>query len=248
MHRPANLFLLAGVFGACMATTTHAATLTLYYGHEFSGAANPAGSAPWLQAEFDDGGASGAVTLTLTSLLQDLDEFVREVSFNVVDNDLAGLLPAAGGDAGSGTGAFVLPSISYGADAFKADGDGFFDLKVDFAVSGGASDRFGGSDVWTVTFVRDGLTVADFDDTSVDGPAGKTGFYSAAHIQGIDPTVCNEQPPETLAPELCDSGWIAGDPSFPPTEIPLPAAAWLFLTGLFPLAAFLRKRRETLWA
>jgi hypothetical protein len=34
----------------------------------------------------------------------------------------------------------------------------------------------------------------------------------------------------------------------PPDEVPLPAAAWLFLSGLIPLAGFLRKRREVLAA
>jgi hypothetical protein len=32
----------------------------------------------------------------------------------------------------------------------------------------------------------------------------------------------------------------------PPAEVPLPAAAWLFMSGLIPLAGFMRKRRAAL--
>ena len=96
--------------------------------------------------------------------------------------------------------------------------------------------------MWSMTFTRTGLTVADFNDVSVNGSVGKNGFYSAAHIQGIADTACNDGRTD----ELCSSGWIAGDPNFPPSEVPLPAAAWLFLSGLIPLAGFLRKRREVL--
>lgn len=244
--------LLATILALAAATaapTAGAATVSLFYGLEFSGGANPAGAAPWLEAVFDDGGGSGSVTLTVTSLLQGPAEFVREISFNVVDNDLAGLAPAAGSGLGSvDSGTFDLPSIAYGADAFKADGDGNFDIKIDFS-NAPPSSRFDGNDVWSVIFTGTGLTAADFEAVSVNGPPGKTGFYSAAHIQGIASTLCNEQDDETPGTDFCSSGWIAGSPDgFPPTEIPLPAAAWLFMIGLVPLAGFLQRRRAALGA
>ena len=204
-----------------LAEQVTAATITLNYNFEFSGGTNPTGASPWLRAVFDDSGGSGAVKLTLTSLLQNSGEFVSDVTFNVLNNNLAGLAPLAGSNIGAvSAGAFALPSISYGADAFKPDGDGTFDIQVSFATAGAANNRFGQSDVWSVTFMRPGLTVADFSALSVGGPVGKTGFLSAAHVQGI--------------PAGTGSGWLA--------PVPVPAAALLFLSGLAPLAPLVYRR------
>jgi hypothetical protein len=118
----------------------------------------------------------------------------------------------------------VPTGISKGVNAFKADGDGFFDLKFDFANNG--VNEFDGS--WLAanfTLTMTGLSEDDFNFVSVNGPPNKNGFLSGAHIQGIPGG---------------GSGWIT---QF--VVVPVPPAAWLGGAGLaaaFGLAAVRRRR------
>ncbi|UCD28164.1 MAG: hypothetical protein JSV03_13880, partial [Planctomycetota bacterium] len=110
---------------------------------EFSGATAPKGSIPWLIATFDDQNTPGSVLLTLeaTSLCEpvngvDGSEFVFEWLFNF-DPDPA-MDPSALVFTQIGkTGEFTDPTVNIGQDAFRADGDGYFDIQVDFVAVDG---------------------------------------------------------------------------------------------------------------
>ncbi len=63
-----------------------AGMITYSLGTAFTGQVDPNSpltSNGWLMATFDDGGASGKVTLTLTSGLGAASEFISQVDFNV---------------------------------------------------------------------------------------------------------------------------------------------------------------------
>ena len=227
--------LIAGVFAAVSLSTAHAAVLELEYVGEFSGAANPSGSPPWLRAKFEDTGAN-TVQLTLTSLLNSSSEFVSGFYFNMDPLPLALVINYVTPPISTGPN---ITSYSTGLNAFKADGDGFFDLLMEFATSSG-SGRFDGSDVSIFSLQAAGLSVASFNSISVNGPVGKNGFLSAAHVQGIAPTQCND-PAEGNA---CTSGWVYAQVRRPPQEIPEPSALLLSGVALVGLAALRRRRRQ----
>jgi hypothetical protein len=100
---------------------------------EISGATPPAGATPWLSATFDDSGTPGSVELTLTAVNLTGTEFVSVWLFNLDPSLNPALLTFS---APLKTGTFTTPVISKSVDGFKADGDGFFDIKIAFDKSG----------------------------------------------------------------------------------------------------------------
>ncbi|MFZ5556520.1 MAG: PEP-CTERM sorting domain-containing protein [Pseudomonadota bacterium] len=231
--------LIAGVFSALSVSVAQAAVLEMDYVAEFSGAANPSGSAPWLRAKFEDTGAN-TVQLTLTSLLSGSGEFVSGFYFNlspVLSPLVINYLP------GSSTGPNTT-GVTSASNCCKADGDGFFDLLLSFDTSAGAG-RFDNGDVSVFSLTVTGLSVATFNSLSENGPAGKTGFLSAAHVQGIAPTQCND-PSESEVPgqNVCTSGWVYAQVRRPPVEIPEPSALLLSGVALAGFAALRRRRHE----
>jgi len=128
-----------------------------------------------------------------------------------------------------GTGSDSLEGFSFGSNAFKADGDGFFDWKLDLSSN---PPRFDGTDTLTWDFL--GVTLPMFNSLSVDGPLGKTGFLFATHAQG-----------------LVDggSGWFQG--AVPPggtpfdvTPVPEPETYALMMAGLAGVAYMSRRRKK----
>jgi hypothetical protein len=77
-------------------------------------------------------------------------------------------------------GSLTSPTINTGSDAFKADGDGFFDIFLDF---GTTAPRFGQGD--SISWVISGATAAQFDALSVGSGNSPDGLFAAAHVQGI---------------------------------------------------------------
>jgi len=128
-------------------------------------------------------------------------EFVGVWMFNVdpaLANDLGDLqicLVSAGCE-----GTFDSPNVFVGANAHKADGDGYFDIKIEFSdEDGDITHRFNAGD--TAKFAISGigsLTASSFD--FISEPNGGPGeHFTAAHIQGIGN----------------DSGWICTpEPAF----------------------------------
>jgi hypothetical protein len=110
-------------------------------------------------------------------------------------------------------------SILTGVDAFKADGDGLYDIFVNLPTS---TDTFGAGEslIFDITGIAS-LTANSFNFLSF--PDGGTGpFLAAAKVQstGIDGE---------------GSDWIA--------PVPVPAAAWLFGSGL-GLLGWMRRRKS----
>ena len=183
---------------------------------EFSGAVPPEGAAPWLTATFDDGGTPGSVGLALEATNLTDNEFVFQWLFNF-DPDLE--LDNLEFSTPTKTGSFNDPTISTGVNAFKADGDGYFDITVVFDNSGGADKRFGVADAvaYTITSTEP-ITADSFDFFSETG--GVHGIYpTAAHVGGIGPADA-------------DSGWIS-----------TPEPASLFVLAFGGLAWLGRRRR-----
>jgi hypothetical protein len=177
--------LLAGLLLA-VAGPLSAASLIFDSSIEFSGATAPSGAPPWLRATFDDGGKAGSVMLTFEALNLTGDEFVSELHFNLdptLDPTLLTFGPI------TKFGSFDDPTISTGADAFKADGDGKYDLQFAFSISGqgGGSSRFGAGESMSLAISGiAGLVASSFDFLSApDGGSGP--FLTAAHVQGIGP-------------------------------------------------------------
>jgi len=187
---------------------------------EFSGATPPAGSPFWLLATFDDGGTAGSVSLSIDAAGLTGTEFVSEFYFNF-DGDPTTLTIA---EVTTGADASTAPSatVSTGTDSFKADGDGSFDVLLEYPTSG---DRFTSGELSNWLITGTGIVADDFLALSFVKGGDKEGLFVAAHIQGI-------------GDDGADSGWITG------TVVPLPAALPLFLTGLagLGLLGWLRRR------
>jgi len=157
---------------------------------EFSGgiAIPPEGTVPpaWLTVTIDDGvdDSDGIVTLTLAATNLTGSEKVSEWCLNLdpVFNpkNLVFSSPVT-------VGTFKGPSISTGTDAYKADGDGKYDILFAFDHTGSTLKNFGAGESiqYTVTLSSGGtLTAASFDFLSA--PAGGHGPYpTAAHVLGI---------------------------------------------------------------
>jgi len=147
---------------------------------------NPGGSAPWVDAIFQDV-SPGTVLLTITNVQMVAGEFIAGngsganggLFFNLNTNLGAGNLIF---DFDTSSGSFSTPAISTGTNSFQADGDGQCDILFDFATSSG---RFVGGD--SITYRITGistLTAADF--ACLSAPGGGSGpFYAAAHVQGL---------------------------------------------------------------
>jgi hypothetical protein len=210
MKRLAKIFILSALM-AFSVSPASAGVITFYLDTEFSGATPPAGTAPWVEATFVD--VVGGVQLTISATNLTGSEFINEFYFNFNPSLNAALyLPSP---AGTGT-QTAWNLITAGNQCCQADGDGQFDFSVDFPPPPGTfADLFTAGETFVLNFLFAGITTADFNYPSVNGPPGKDGFYAAAHVQGIGPTGGG-------------SGWIGGGPR----QLPEPSVLLLLCIGL----------------
>jgi len=142
--------------------------------------ANPGG--PWLNYSLQDFGANTVLfTLSATTNMTD-PEKIGSFYFNFDDaltvSDLGFSLLGT-------SGSFALPIITKGKNALKADGDGYYDLRLDFDVSGGVASNFSAGDSlsYILTYAGAGTAnTASFEYQSQPG-GGEGTYFAAAHIQ-----------------------------------------------------------------
>ena len=220
--------LVAGIIA--FALPAQATTLTFDLDYEFSGATPPAGSTPWITATFDDSyGGANTVRLTMSAGNLTGVEFIDDWLFNFDDTlDVTHLIFAA-----IDTSYSTPNHINTGMDAFKADGDGFFDIEFDFPPPPGHfNSKFttGETVIYDITYTSS-IDVNSFDHYSA--PGGGAGVYlSAAHIQGIDP-------------DGDESGWIGPENGgVGGGGIPIPEPATILLVGSGLLGFGLRARKK----
>ena len=181
IHRMrASLVAMAPLF-TCLSATSHAVTLRLDRIYSDT-PVPPAAASPWLTVVTTDLGANQvkvdleAVGLTGSEYASEwylnLDPALDPTKLSFISSDPA---PAN----------FLLPTIALGINAYKADGDGFYDIRLNFDSSGGNNHRFTASDKLTYTVTYNGAGVfAGSSLAFLSAPDGGVGpFYAAAHVQ-----------------------------------------------------------------
>lgn len=185
-----------------------AAVISWDYNYEYTGATPPAGPAPWLNITIDDEIAPGSVAIVMTSFLTGT-EYVKELLLNFEEDtfpltpDDFVYLPSSGPN----------PMVNVGENAFRAGGDGFFDIRFDFDIAS-SGDRFGAGEHVMFLVMRPDISALSFDHLSVLGP---TQWPTVAHICSIDP--CGQE-----------SGWITVEDKHSP--VPEPDPGTLLIIGL----------------
>src|SRR5215467_4589080 len=148
--RVALIGLLAALAWGTFAINAEAAT-SFDLNFVFSGN-NPNGPAPWASATFT-AVDSTHVDLALAGHLGSGGQFITEWDFNVADAFI-GITSAAVQVACATCTAPTIRAIS--SNAYQADGDGKYDIELDFATAGGGSlpsaTRFDDSDTITIRF------------------------------------------------------------------------------------------------
>lgn len=205
------------------AVPAQAAILTLGYDAEFSGAQAPGGATPWIIATFDDYDTQGSVRLTVSTGGLATGETVDSLYFNLdgtLDPAQLSFAYLNSSSAPSATG------IQTGINAYKADGDGKYDILMQFPTGSGFDA--GETLTYNITGIST-LTAASF--MFLSQPAGGHGpFYAAAHVQN------------TTGAGNGGSGWIAPtDAMLALTTVPLPPSGWLLGASVMMLAAYRRK-------
>src|SRR5215469_8457164 len=176
------------VAGFLLPTKTNASGILYQFDTPFPADASPDGSSPWLDASLQD--VPGGVLLTVNNRGLTSSEFLQGngsganggIFFNLNPNDdptsLAFSLVSQSANFGT--------YINTGENAFKADGDGKYDIVFDFTThsfAGGASFSY------LISGIA-GLSASDF--AYLSAPAGGSGpFYAAAHIMGLPPDASN---------------------------------------------------------
>jgi hypothetical protein len=189
------------------------ATFSLTLHNEFSGGTQPLGN---VQLDFTTI-AAGTVDLKITSLLSGT-EALTQLNLNL-DPGPPALDPTQLSFAlQSSTGTFGAIGISTGVNAFKADGDGLYDIEFDLPPPGTVFDQTD-----TVTYRITGIaSLTENSFNFLSAPDGGHGpFVAAAHIQRIGP---ND-----------GSGWIA-------PGVPDGGTTIMLLGGAFACLGAFRRR------
>jgi len=215
------------VVGIQVADAKAAFTYRIYGTNEFSGSLATFGG--YIDATFENNGTDN-VKLTLTTVNATDGEGFKFEGFYF---NLAGLAAGAGNAPVTITSIGTLPFSSwtpnYGNNSYQPDGDGQFDLLLNFP-NGNFSTVFNVNETATFNISGSGLTEASFHSVSVNGPVGKNGFYVVARVISLE----NGE----------GSGWFYGQHLNP---VPAPPAIILAVSGvmLCGLGGLVRRFRRS---
>jgi len=204
------------IAGFC-AVNANAGGIIYQFDNDFSGAVPPTGGTPWVTASLQNTG--GGVLLTVNNSGLNAGEFLGSLYLNINPAD-SSQIPNLTFSQQSSSAGVAAPTIQTGESAFKADGDGKYDILFSFATA--SAGQFGAGEQMTYLISGiPGLTAADFDFLSTAVPGDSHGpFFAAGHIQNIGANG--------------DSAWV--DPSLGaivmPVPEPSPAAILLIAIGL----------------
>lgn len=177
-----------------------------------------------------------------------IEEVADDIRFTVATLDAFGSDPfSEGGNFGMQTFGFNIEDAFLAGlvDTFDADNIEFLSSGPEWKVTSRNLSQFGRFDVVLAGKGNSRLDELVFMITGIDGdnistyaaPASQdpdAGGWFAAHVAGF-----------TFGESSISSAWFAGgDGSVPPNEIPVPAAVWLFGSGLLGLASIARRRRQ----
>ena len=200
------------------------------FNNVFSGS-TPAGSTPWITAAFNDVvGSPGTVELKISAAGLTGSEFLGGLLLNLDPADNPGKLAFT---YVSSSGGFSLPSISSGANKFKANVDGKFDISFSFSQKSTKTFTSGEWVVYDITSTSPSFTLNALDFNYLSQVAcGPGSLLAAANIGNV--------------PGKCGTGTSWVDP-YQLTPVPEPTTLTfmgLFGLGGLGLAAFRRKNRQ----
>ena len=167
--------------------TAQASQFDLYFSNSgtFAGTAPSTPSNPnevWATANFNDGGGTGTVLLTM-NVLNNLSSgaYVNDWYFNV-SSSLSGMTHSSG---------IMASSVDFGPGNHFADGGGNYDFEIHFNTSSPGNLGQGLQSVYTLTGT--GITASSFNLLS-DSHGGNGIHLGAVHVQGYE----------------SNSAWVAG--------------------------------------
>lgn len=207
---------LIGVFGSVSA---NAASVSYFLDQSNENILLPDGN-NYLQVTIDDQGAMGTVdqlinfTVEIVAGSAIAGAGIDKFGFNVVST--ATLPP----DSGGASDPWTLPtnwSALVSPPPNQQDGFGKFDIEIS---TSGATNRL---DPLTFSLDITGDSVTDYIDLS-GNPAGEGNVFFSAHVAGFDISGTT-------------SAFFGGS-----TPVPVPAAAWLFGSGLLGLVGIARRK------
>ena len=213
-----------------------ASAVSMGFDSEVTGGQEPGGPRPWLVSLFDDSVVPGSVRLTLSASGLVDGENISNVYFNL----------SPGLDPADLTFSF-LPALSSGpeplsigarSDAFKAANTGKYDIRFDFQKGKGFDA--GETVVFDIGGI-DGLAATSFD--ALSKPIGShDAWLAASHVQNTTGISSGGSGSGWVTPAIAVTDPGPGSNAIP--AVPVPAAVWLFVSGLLGLAGFAGKRRS----
>jgi hypothetical protein len=222
--------MLHALFGMLLYTgLSQVQAVTINFSGETSDATNPGFLTAIMELDVTALGANGGLTDLLTVTLTNLSDTtgepesqnggftLSEAFFNFTgDSSLLSLDPASQGSA------TLFTSIS-------ADGFGTFDVKLDLVVPGNEGLLPNTSGAWTIDLGGTGFSDSDFNLLSDPSPGDNPQLAALFFSKGP----CDSEETECVE----DSAYTA-------PVVPVPAAVWLFGSGLLGLIGLARKKKS----